>query len=81
MEDALNLSVSQVFRKDGETYAFVSFTNGTKYAEGKIPDCKITSAKGFEESEVAQLEVYMKLQLATLKEMAAGVNAMRQFLS
>ena len=25
MEEAFNLSVSQVFRKDGETYAFVFF--------------------------------------------------------
>ena len=80
MEEAFNLSVSQVFRKDGETYAFVFFTNGKKHVEGKIPDRKIISSKGFNESEVAQLEVYMKLELAKLKKMASGVNVMRAFM-
>ncbi len=80
MEEALNLSVSQVFRKDGEPYAFVSFTNGKKHAEGKIPECKMISAEGFDESEVAQLEIYMKLELGMLKKMASGVNAMRAFM-
>lgn len=80
MEEAFNLSVSQVFSKDGQKYAFVSFTNGKKHAEGKIPDCKIISAEGFEESEVAQLEIYMKLELANLKKMASGIHVMRAFM-
>lgn len=81
MEEAFNLSVSQVFCKDGEKYAFVSFTDGKKHAEGKIPDCKIITSEGFEEREVAQLEIYMKLELAMLKKMAAGVNVMRAFVT
>ncbi|MCI8635038.1 MAG: hypothetical protein HFJ05_05505 [Eubacterium sp.] len=80
MEEACNLSVSQVFHKDGEKYAYVSFTNGKKHAEGKIPDCKILSYEGFEESEIAQLEIYMKLELANLKKMAAGIHVMRAFM-
>ncbi len=78
--EELNLSVSQVFRKDGEAYAFVSFTDKKRRAEGKIPDCRIISSEGFDESEVAQLEIYMKLELGTLKKMASGVNVMRAFL-
>ena len=80
MEEAFNLSVSQVFSKDGQKFAYVSFTNDTKHAEGKIPDCKIISAEGFDESEVAQLEIYMKLELANLKKMASGIQVMRAFM-
>ena len=80
MEEACNLSVSQVFRKDGEKFAYVSFTKGDKRAEGKIPDCKILSYEGFEESEIAQLEIYMKLELANLKKMAAGIDVMRALM-
>ena len=32
MSEALNMSVSQVFNKDGKKYAFVSFTDGTRQA-------------------------------------------------
>ena len=41
MSDTLEMSVSQIFRKNGEKYAFVSFTDGKRKAEGKIPSCKI----------------------------------------
>ena len=53
------MSVSQVFAKNGERYAFVSFTEGEKNAEGRIPDCKIISSKGFGKEEIGQLEAYM----------------------
>lgn len=80
MKDTINMSVSQVFSKNGERYAFVSFTDGEKNAEGKIPDCKIISSNGFGKEEVKQLEDYMERELARLKRMAAGINAMRAFM-
>ena len=61
------MSVSQVFAKNGERYAFVSFTEGEKNAEGRIPDCKIISSKGFGKEEIGQLEAYMERELAKLK--------------
>ena len=45
-----------------------------------IPDCKIISSKGFGKEEIGQLEAYMERELAKLKRMAAGVNAMRAFM-
>ncbi|MCI8926237.1 MAG: hypothetical protein HFI98_06715 [Lachnospiraceae bacterium] len=80
MKETINMSVSQVFAKNGERYAFVSFTEGEKNAEGRIPDCKIISSKGFGKEEIGQLEAYMERELAKLKRMAAGVNAMRAFM-
>lgn len=80
MKDTINMSVSQVFAKNGERYAFVSFNDGNNIAEGKIPECKIISSNGFEKEEVKQLEDYMERELARLKRMAAGINVMRAFM-
>ena len=80
MRDTLNMSVSQIFYKDGRKYAFVSFTDGIRTAEGKIPDCKIIASKGFCDEEVGQLEEYMGRELGNLKRMAASVRAMDAFM-
>ena len=80
MQDDVNLTVSQVFAKDGEKYAFVSFSQGQRVAEGKIPDCKIISNKGFTEEEVSELENYMQNELAKLKRMAAGIRLLDAFM-
>jgi len=80
MKETINMSVSQVFSKNGERYAFVSFTDGEKNAEGKIPDCKIISSNGFGKAEIKQLEEYMERELSRLKRMAAGIDVMRAFM-
>lgn len=80
MKNELNMSVSPICVKDGEKYAFVSFTDGEHFADGKIPDCKITLNKGFSQEEVKQLESYMQSELPQLKKMAAGIRVMDAFL-
>lgn len=70
----MKLSVSPVCKKNGETFAFVTFTDGARTAEGKIPDCKIISSDGFDEGEVGMLEMYMKQNLLQLKKMTAGIR-------
>ncbi len=80
MNNELNMSVSPICMKDGNRYAFVNFTDGTRFAEGKIPDCKIISNKGFSEKEVEKLEEYMKTELPKLKQMAAGINVLGAFM-
>lgn len=81
MGDELKMSVSPICTKNGTKYAFVSFTDEVRTAEGKIPDCIITSNDGFNEDEVKQLEEYMKHELPQLKKMAAGINVMETFLN
>ena len=39
MNDELNMSVSPICVKDGNRYAFVTFSAVKRSAEGKIPDC------------------------------------------
>lgn len=80
MKDTVNMSVSPVFGKDGKKCAYVSFEEGARFAEGRIPDCVITSNKGFSQEEVNQLEDYMRRELKNLKKMASGVNVMRAFM-
>lgn len=80
MNDELNMSVSPICVKDGNRYAFVTFSDGKRLAEGKIPDCKIISNKGFSEVEIGQLEEYMRKELPKLKQMAAGINVLDAFM-
>ena len=76
----LNMSVSAVCRNEhGDKYAFVTFTDGVRTAEGKIPDCKIIKNDGFAEIEVQQLEKYLKEHLTELKKTAASIDIFSAF--
>ncbi|MCR5416307.1 MAG: hypothetical protein K6E79_05895 [Pseudobutyrivibrio sp.] len=76
----LNMSVSAICQdKAGKKYAFVSFTDGVRTAEGKIPACKITANNGFAALEVQELEKYMEAHLTELKKMAAGIDIFSAF--
>ena len=74
IKNEFTMSVSPVCSKNGKKYAFVSFQDGERKAEGKIPDCKIMSATGLDRGEIRMLEEYMKQQLPILKKMAAGIR-------
>ena len=80
MRDSIKMSVSPVVCREGKKYAFVSFEDGERSAEGKIPDCVIISNSGFSKEETLQLELYMKAELKSLKKMAAGTNVMKAFM-
>jgi len=80
MENEVKMTVSPICVKGEEKYAFVSFSDGERYAEGKIPSCKIISNKGYTEDEVGQLEDYMRKELNELKKMAAGINVIDAFM-
>ena len=76
----MTMAVSPVCQKDGKQYAFVTFTDKDKMAEGRIPECIILSNKGFTPQEVEQLERYMKRELTRLKKMASGINVLEAFM-
>ena len=76
----LNMAVSAICQNEsGEKYAFVTFSDGVREAEGSIPKCNIIRNKGFAEIEVQQLEKYMQENLAQLKKMVAGVDIFSAF--
>ena len=77
----IDMSVSAVCKNEnGEKYAFVTFSDGVREAEGSIPKCKINRNQGFADIEVQQLEKYMRDNLTDLKKMAAGVDIFSAFL-
>lgn len=78
--DSIKMSVSPVFSREGKKYAFVSFEDADRRAEGKIPDCVIISNSGFSKEETVQLELYMRAELKNLKKMAAGTNVLKAFM-
>lgn len=80
MNEELNMTVSSVCEKEGKKYAFVTFSDGERVAEGRIPDCVIISNKGFEQEEVKMLEVYMRNDLSHLKRLAAGIRWIDAFI-
>lgn len=83
MED-ITLQVSGICRKDGKKFACVTF-KGTidkraVYAEGIIPDCKITKHIGFEADELTQLEIYLKMNVDELKIQAAKISPIKAIM-
>lgn len=81
MQDGVKMSVTQIFQKDGKKYAFVSFTEEGKQAEGRIPECRILHRQGYTDEEVGGLEQYMKREQETIWKMAGSVNVMDAFLN
>ncbi len=79
-EGELNMSVSAICQNEkGEKYAFVTFDDGVRQAEGRIPECKILKNAGFAEIEVSELEKYMHEHLSELKKMASQVDIFSAF--
>ena len=79
-DNEFTMSVSPICLKDGKKFAYVSFTDGERSAEGKIPECKIVSATGLDRGEIRMLEEYMTMELPQLKKMAAGIRLVDAFL-
>jgi len=79
-KNEFTMSVSPICMKDGKKFAYVSFTDGERSAEGKIPECKIVSATGLDRGEIRMLEEYMSRELPQLKKMAAGIRLVDAFL-
>lgn len=78
----LNMSVSAICsNKNNEKYAYVTFSDGIREAEGIIPKCRIMRNQGFAEIEIHQLEKYMQENLQQLKQMAKGVDIFSAFLA
>lgn len=78
--EELTMQVSGICRKDGQKYAYVTFTDGKRSAEGVIPECKIRSQNGFAEEEIGQLELFMKMNLDKLKRKAASIDPIRAMM-
>lgn len=81
MSDGMNMSVSGIVCKEGQKCISVLFTEGTRSAEGTIPDCKIHTNKGFIDEEIQALESYMQKEQDSIVQMAKSVNVMKAFMN
>ncbi len=73
----LNMQVSLACKKDGRKVVYVTFSDATRFAEGELPSCKITTNRGFSPEEVANLESYLKNNIDELNKTAAGIDPIR----
>lgn len=77
----MELMVSPICTDDkGEKFAYVSFSEVSKVAEAKIPDCEFTKNQGFTEEELEGLRQYMIANLKELKKMAAQQSVFKAFM-
>ena len=74
------MQVSPICNRDGEKYAYVTFSDDKRHAEGEIPKCVIISNDGFSKDEIYELEDYMEKNLDMLKKMAASVNPIKAMM-
>ena len=66
--------------KNGKPQVFVTFTDGRRTAEGRIPGCRILTQEGFSEEEVEALNQYMKKEKGTILTIAKRIDPMKDFL-
>ena len=78
---SVDMTVTQMFSRPDEKFAYVAFSDGDKSAEGKVPACKITNNHGFTSDEVEQLEEYMRAELDQILSEARKINVMKAFMA
>ena len=80
MSDSLKMTISGIVPKDGRKHIYVIFEDGKRKAEGSIPDCVITSNKGFSEDEVKMLELYLKHNQDEIRNYAKNINPIKALM-
>jgi hypothetical protein len=76
----MNMLVSGLVGKGDNKRICVYFSDKDKYAEGSIPDCKITSSKGFDPGEIREIEDYLRDNKDHIIEEARKVNPLKGFM-
>ena len=80
MSENINMSVTQIFRKNNSSYYFVSFTDDKKIAEFRLPELQLTYNLGFDRAQTDALKLYIKREYDRIYEMAKKVNVIENFI-
>ena len=80
MSQELRMTISGIVPKEGRKHIYVVFEDGSRRAEGSVPDCVIEKNPGFSEEEVSMLELYMKQNLDMIREHAKLINPIKAFM-
>lgn len=76
----MNMLVSGLVGAGDNKRICVYFSDKDKYAEGSIPDCKITKSRGFDQNEIKDIEEYLRDNRDTIIEEAKKVKPLRGFM-
>lgn len=76
----MKMTISGIVPKDGRRHIYVVFEDGSRRAEGSVPDCVIEKNQGFSEEEVKMLELYMKQNLDMIREHAKLIHPLKALM-
>ena len=80
MNSEIKMSVSSMTRHGDDKAIYIMFTDGSKYAEYTLPDCKLISNKDFSDEEIKMLMDYVSNEREAIMSIAKEVNPMKGFL-
>ena len=79
-KEEMKMTYSGIVVSEGRKKVSVTFEAGDAYAEGSIPDCKITKSAGFAEDELVMLEKYLQMNQMEIAKKAKEISGMRGFM-
>ena len=79
-KEEMKMTYSGIVVSEGRKKVSVTFEAGEAYAEGSIPDCKITKSAGFEEDELVMLEKYLQMNQVEIAKKAKEISGLRGFM-
>lgn len=79
-KEEMTMTYSGIVVADGKKKISVTFEAKDAYAEGTIPDCKITKSSGFEEAELVMLEKYLQMNQVEIAKKAKEISGLRGFM-
>ena len=79
-KEEMTMTYSGIVVSEGRKKISVTFEAGDAYAEGSIPDCKITKSTGFEEDELVMLEKYLQMNQMEIAKKAKEISGLRGFM-
>ncbi len=78
--EAVNMILSGVLKKNEKNFVRVSFSRGSDFAEGIVPDGIIEKSAGFTDEEVWELQEYMTSNRQEIIAQAKKINPIRSWL-
>ena len=78
--DEVTMTYSSVLTKDGKPLVSVRFERGSDFAEGELPECRITKSRGFSVEEKDRLADYLKSNRGEIIEQAKSISGLFNIL-
>lgn len=72
--------ISGIMGEGDNKKIYVLFSDKDRSAEGRLPDGRIISNKGFTEDEIGQMEAYLKMNKELIVKEATQINPIKSFL-